>query len=102
MLIIHVSKRDGCIIFGMNRIPADTDPRSAFYIGQVMVCHVLSCQPEQAKLRLSFKVCHCMKHLTNPLRLFTKTMLVSLQTSSRPGPALGDDKVVGAVSFLFL
>ncbi|CAH3149742.1 unnamed protein product, partial [Porites evermanni] len=36
-------------------ISPDTDPRSAFYIGQVMICYVLSCQPDQAKLRLSFK-----------------------------------------------
>ena len=41
-----------------HRISPDTDPRSAFYIGQVMICYVLSCQPDQAKLRLSFKVQH--------------------------------------------
>ncbi|RMX61399.1 hypothetical protein pdam_00018294 [Pocillopora damicornis] len=45
-------------------IPADTDPRSAFYLGQVVLCHVLSCEPDQMRLRLS------------------------LQKSSRPGPAL--------------
>ncbi|KAJ7376225.1 hypothetical protein OS493_036048 [Desmophyllum pertusum] len=79
---IAAIKDFGCIVVFYNNvkglvprvelgIPADTDPRSAFYIGQVMLCHVLSCQPDQAKLRLSFK------------------------TSSRPGPALGDEKVVG-------
>lgn len=41
-----------------NRIPPDTAPQTAFYIGQVMLCHVLSCQPDQAKMRLSFKVRH--------------------------------------------
>nr|XP_058962333.1 protein RRP5 homolog [Pocillopora verrucosa] len=45
-------------------IPADTDPRSAFYLGQVVLCHVLSCEPDQMRLRLSLK------------------------KSSRPGPAL--------------
>ena len=45
----------------MNRIPADTDPQSSFYIGQVVLCHVLSCQPDKAKLILSFKV-NCMSH----------------------------------------
>ena len=44
--------------FFVHRISPDTDPRSAFYIGQVMICYVLSCQPDQAKLRLSFKVQH--------------------------------------------
>jgi len=44
------------IIVGTNRIAADTDPRTAFYIGQVMLCHVVNCQPDEAKLRLSFKV----------------------------------------------
>lgn len=31
----------------------------------------------------------------------TETLFVCLQTSSRPGPALEDDKVVGAVSSPF-
>ena len=46
------------LYFFAHRISPDTDPRSAFYIGQVMICYVLSCQPDQAKLRLSFKVQH--------------------------------------------
>ena len=49
-------RRMTVVFFGMNRIPADTDPRSAFYIGQVMLCHVVNCQPDQAKLKISFKV----------------------------------------------
>ncbi|KAL9983734.1 hypothetical protein ACROYT_G005955 [Oculina patagonica] len=81
---ITAIKEFGCLVTFYNNvkglvprselgIPADSDPRTAFYIGQVMVCHVLSCQPDQAKCRLSFK------------------------TSSRPGPSLEDDKVVGAL-----
>jgi len=54
-------------------IPADTEPQSAFYVGQVMLCRVLSCQPDQAKIRLSFK------------------------SSSRPGPSLEADKVPGVL-----
>ena len=41
----------------MNRIPADTDPHSVFYLGQVVLCHVLSCEPDQMRLMLSLKVC---------------------------------------------
>ncbi|XP_022789365.1 protein RRP5 homolog [Stylophora pistillata] len=65
----------GCIVSFYNNIKglvprselgisADTDPRSAFYLGQVLLCHVLSCEPDQMRLRLSLK------------------------KSSRPGPAL--------------
>ena len=37
-------------------ISPSEDPRSMFYVGQVVLCHVLSCQPTEGKLRLSFKV----------------------------------------------
>ena len=53
----------------MNRIPADTDPRSAFYLGQVVLCHVLSCEPDQMRLRLSLKVCWLI--ITTPALLST-------------------------------
>lgn len=54
--VINYRVQHSFAILFYERIPADTDPQSAFYIGQVVLCHVLSCQPDQAKIRLSFKV----------------------------------------------
>ncbi|XP_048585462.1 protein RRP5 homolog isoform X2 [Nematostella vectensis] len=73
----------GCLVTFYNNVkglvPKDQlgiqeseDPRGVFYLGQVLTCHVISCNPDQQKLKLSLKANSANKSSTQ----------VSLQTAS--------------------
>ncbi|XP_068709241.1 protein RRP5 homolog [Montipora foliosa] len=79
---IYSIKDYGCIVKFYNNvkglvprselgIPADTEPQTAFYIGQVVLCHVLRSNPDDKRITLSFK------------------------SSSNPGPALDYNQFAG-------
>lgn len=44
----------GCLF--SNRVALNTELQTAFYIGQVVLCHVIDCNPEKSRISLSFKV----------------------------------------------